>query len=179
MADPIPVTEEILTPRCRLRHPEESDIPHVWSATRVAGFNDGMRWDPPETIEELQSPFQKNRSAWLAGTDYNWTIEDRQTRDFLGRVSIRREQAVGEWSIGFWVHPNHQGKGYAREAAAAMVSFGFERLAADRITAAHAIWNHASGKVLVGIGMTFVRVNPKGFMKRGGWVEEHEYEIQR
>ena len=179
MAEPIPITEEILTSRCRLRHPEESDIPHVWSATRVAGFNDGLRWDPPERIEDLQSPLERNRAAWFAGTDYNWTIEDRETGTFLGRISIRREQSAGEWSFGFWVHPSHQGNGYAREAASAIVAFGFERLAAERITAAHATWNQASGKVLAAVGMAFVRVNPQGFMKRGSWVEEHEYEIQR
>jgi ribosomal-protein-alanine N-acetyltransferase len=138
-----------------------------------------MRWDPPERIEDLDGPLERSRRAWRAGTDYNWTIEDRRTRKFLGRVSIRREQEQGEWSIGFWVHPNHQGNGYAKEAAAAMIALAFDRLGAERITAAHATWNHASGRVLLGIGMSFIRINPQGFMKHGCWVEEREYEIQR
>ena len=56
----------ITTSRCRLAIPAESDIPYVFAATRVAGFNDGMAWDPPAAIEELYEPYRKSLNAWDA-----------------------------------------------------------------------------------------------------------------
>ena len=157
----------------------EAELPHVWSATRVPGFNDGMLWDPPENVAEMEARLSVDRRAWESGIAFGFTIETRDSGEFLGRISIDRGSEPGEWSIGFWVHPDHQGRGYATEAAAALVEFGFGRLGARVITAAHASWNEASRKVLERIGMKVVRLNPRGFQKKGRWVEEREYELRR
>jgi ribosomal-protein-alanine N-acetyltransferase len=169
--------EVLLTERCRLRQPVEADIAHVWSATRVDGFNEGMRWDPPARIEELEQPLRANREDWELGTSYSFSVESRDGRVFIGRTQVRREGDPGSWTLGFWTHPDEQGKGYASEAAVAILGFAFQRLGARVVGAAHATWNDASRKVLERIGMRFVRTNPRGFQKRGAWVEEHEYEL--
>ena len=41
----LPETTTIHTENYRLRIPDESDIDFVFSATRYAGFNDGMQWE--------------------------------------------------------------------------------------------------------------------------------------
>ena len=171
--------EVILTERCRLRFPLVSDIPHIWSATRTIGFNDGLRWNAPERIEDIEGPFQELLAAWGTGEEYSWAIDTKDNKDFVGWISVRREQEDKTWSLGYWVHPSKQRNGYATECANALVKFCFTRLSADRVTAAHATWNHASGKVLTGIGMTRIGTNPKGFEKNGEWVEEFEYAIHR
>lgn len=168
---------EILSERCRLRYPNEKDIPYIWSATRVAGFNDGMLWEPPKHIGELDEPLRRAEESWAEGDSFTWTIETRDADEFVGRISIRTEPGIGAWSIGFWIHPSVQGRGYATEAAKAIVEFGFAHLDARIITAAHATWNEASGRVLRHTGMRKVRLNPRGFRKKGEWVEEYEYEI--
>lgn len=167
----------IATDRCNLRYPSEVDIPHVWSASRVAGFNDGMLWDPPMHPHELEEPLRRNIDSWERGDAFTWSIDSRDRGEFIGRIAIRKELAEGEWSIGFWIHPTIQGHGYATEAARAIVEFGFQQLDAVTISAAHATWNEASRKVLEAIGMVRVRTNPEGFMKRGEWIEECEYEM--
>lgn len=178
MSMTIPTSETIRTKRCRLRYVSEDDIPHVWSASRVAGFNDGMRWDPPKEIEELYEPLRRNQEAWVKGMCYTWTIEKRDTGDFLGRIDIRQEPAHGTWSIGFWIYPEQQGNGYATEAAKALIDFGFSRLKARVISAAHAKWNVSSRRVMEKVGMRLVGENPCGFKKSGKCVEEFEYEIK-
>ena len=175
----LPLEFALLTPRCRLRCVSEADIPHVFSATRYEGFNDGMVWDAPQTMEELQQPLRKNLEAWAAGTGFCFTIESRQGRIFFGRVSIKKVEEDGVWSIGFWTHPQHQGKGYMSEAARAIVDFGFGQLAAQRIEACHAVWNRKSESILKNVGMTFVKHNPEGFRKKGQWVEENLLAAQR
>lgn len=170
--------EEIATARCRLRYPDESDIPHIWSASQIPNFNDGLRWEPPSSIAEIKEPLRRAQESWASGNEYNWTIESRKNRDFIGWISIRRESRDREWSIGFWVHPAKQGQGFATECAASVLEFGFSRLGAKIITSAHATWNTASGHVLRRIGMKYVRTNPRGFKKNHEWVEEFEYEVR-
>jgi len=170
--------EEIFTARCRLRYPDESDIPHIWSASQTPNFNDGLRWEPPANIVEIKEPFRQAQESWDSGREYNWTIESKENYDFIGWISIRREPEAGEWSIGFWVHPTMQGQGFATECASSVLEFGFSRLKAKVITAAHATWNTASSRVLRRIGMNCVRTNPKGFKKNRQWVEEFEYEVR-
>lgn len=164
---------------CILRCISEQDIPHILSATRFQGFNDGMLWEPPQSIEELNEPFKKSIQAWDSGSAYTFTIESANKNAFIGRISIRKYEAEGIWNIGFWTHPEHQRKGYMTEAAKVIVEFGFTVLGADRIEAYHALWNTASEKVLKNVGMKFVRYIPQGFQKHGKWVDENLLAIER
>ena len=173
----IPTDEIITTKRCRLRYPTRADFPHIWSASRVPGFNDGMMWDPPSTREELEVPLKNSQESWEKGTAFSWTAETKGKGEFIGRIAIRTTDHPQEWSLGYWTHPTLQKRGYATELAAAVLDFGFTRLCATRIIAEHATWNDASGKVLRRVGMTTTGVNPKGFKKKGSWVEEYMYEI--
>ena len=170
--------KEITTARCRLRYPDESDIPHIWSASQTPNFNDGLRWDPPSSMAEIEEPLRRAQESWASGDEFSWTIESRENRDFIGWISIRREIGDRQWSIGFWVHPTRQGQGFATECAASVLELGFSHLGAKTITAADATWNTPSSRVLRRIGMNYVRTNPKGFRKNHEWVEECEYEIR-
>ncbi len=177
-SDPINADEEIVTARCRLRFPHVSDIPHIWSASRVPRFNDGLSWEPPASIDEIEEPLRRAQSSWTSGSEYSWAIEAKDFSEFIGWISIRREASNGEWSIGFWIHPSRQGEGYATECASSVMAFGFSRLGAEIVSASHATWNVASGKVMRRIGMQYVRNNPKGFRKNDQWVETLEYECR-
>lgn len=175
----IPRTYRINTKRCILRCISEQDIPYVFSATRFEGFNNGMLWEPPQSIEELKEPFTRSLQAWDAGLAYTFTIECANTTAFLGRISIRKDKAEGVWSLGFWTHPEYQRQGYMTEVAKAIIEFGFMVLGAERIEGYHALWNTASEKVLTRIGMKFVCYIPQGFQKHGKWVEENLLAIER
>lgn len=170
--------EEIATARCRLRYPDESDIPHIWSASQTPNFNDGLAWEPPSSMAEIKQPLRRAQESWDFGNEYSWTIELRNCHDFIGWISIRRESDDREWSIGFWVHPAKQGQGFATECAAAVLEFAFSRLGAKIITAAHTAWNTSSGRVLRRIGMEHVRTNLSGPDKDRERVEWLEYEIR-
>lgn len=168
----IPLDMVLTTTRCRLRAPDEADIPYIFSASRVPGFNDGMLWEPPATLAELSAPLVAGLAAWTAGTAYTFTLETKENAKFVGRIDIRKAQEVGAWTMGYWVHPSAQGKGYATEAANRVLEFGFAVLEADTIGACHALWNRGSRRVLEKIGMSFVRHLPRGFQKHGVWVAE-------
>lgn len=167
---------KLKTKRCLLRHVTEDDIPHVFSASQVAGFNDGMVWDPPTKPDELLKPYRDNCDAWSSGRAYVFTIESFE-QIFIGRVSIRSTESEGLWNIGFWTHPNHQSQGYMTEVVQRILKFGFEDLSATEIEACHASWNEASKKVLERCGMTWREHIPQGFKKRGEWIAEERLSI--
>jgi [ribosomal protein S5]-alanine N-acetyltransferase len=177
---PIAKTFTIETERCLLRYPLQEDIPYIFSATRVAGFNDGMRWEAPATIEELYQPLQNSLLAWESGAAYNFTITDRHSRAFLGRICIRKDSQMKDfWNLGFWTHPTQQRQGYMTEAAQAVLKFGFTQLNAIRIEAGYVLWNKSSQRVLEKIGMKFLDYKPQGFQKQGQWVETNEMGITK
>jgi ribosomal-protein-alanine N-acetyltransferase len=167
------------SPHCRLRYPSREDIPHIFSATRHKGFNDGMKWDAPAREQELHESYERTVRAWTHGDGYSFTIETKEPVTFIGRIGIRREQEAAVWSIGFWTHPEQQGKGFMSEVVPAILDLGFRQLGAVRIEACYALWNHASRRVLEKSGMTFVQFVPQGFQKWGNWVEENLYAITR
>jgi [ribosomal protein S5]-alanine N-acetyltransferase len=162
---------QIETPRLRLRLPSEADIPFVFSATRYPGFNDGMVWEPPENEKILLEPLNDNIASWEDGSNYTFTIEDKETHALLGRISIRQAENKNTLNVVFWTHPASQGKGIMTEAVKGILKFGFEELSAKRIEARHALWNHGSEKVLKNNGMRFKEYLEYGFKKKGKWVE--------
>ncbi len=173
-----PTSFTIETPRCRLRHASLDDIPHIMSATRYPGFNDGMLWDPPGNEAELIPPYEANIKAWADDHTYCFTIEELNTKAFIGRISIRPKEGT-TWNFGFWTHPEKQNQGFMTEAVLAMMQFGFRMLGASKITACHAVWNRASEAVLKKSGMEFVEHISEGFQKNGQWVPENLLAITR
>jgi ribosomal-protein-alanine N-acetyltransferase len=169
----------IETKKLKLRAPSLEDIPYIFTASQYEGFTDGMLWEPPKQEDELKINLKKSILAWEQGEGFNFTIVNKATDDFLGRISIRKTEEDNLWNVGFWTHPKHQGKGIMKEALKAIIDWGFEQLKADEIEACHALWNKASERVLKSGGMIFLRYLEKGFLKRGEWVEENLLSIRR
>ena len=167
----------IETARCRLRCPAPADLPAVFTATRHAGFNDGMQWEPPIAIEELDQPLRETLLDWAAGKTFCFTIANPASDCLIGRIGLRQTNRVQVWNLGFWTHPDYQGQGYMTEATTAMIEFGFEQLGATRIEASYALWNQASQRTLTRVGMRLVRYIPHAFQKRGRWIEANKMEI--
>lgn len=169
----------IETVRCRLRCPSVADLPHIFSATRYAGFNDGMQWEPPATIDELDEPLRENILEWEAGKTFCFTIADLTENRLLGRIGIRKTDRVDVWNLGFWIHPEHQKKGYMTESIIAVMEFGFNQLGAIQIEASYALWNKSSQRVLSKVGMKSIAYIPHAFQKRGRWIEASKTRITK
>lgn len=168
------------TPRFQLRIPNETDIDFVFSASRYPGFNDGMQWEAPTEKAPLWGSLERCLKRWGTGEEYAFTVVDKLKPDHqLGRISIRPEEEPAVWSVGFWVHPEAQGKGVMTESLAPVLTFGFERLGAQKIIASYATWNKGSEKVLTRNGLRFSRYLEQGLLKKGEWVPENEVMITK
>jgi RimJ/RimL family protein N-acetyltransferase len=71
----------------------------------------------------------------------------------LGNVSLAPINERRGWAnLGYWIHPTHQGKKAATEAARLAVTHGFEELRLHRISAAIVAHNEASKRVVEKLG---------------------------
>ncbi len=175
----IPLQTVLTSKHYRLRLPTESDRDFVFSATRYPNFNEGMAWNAPKTKAEIHPP-SKPIAQWKAGQEYTFTIETKSEHpQLLGKTSIRKTNVALVWNVGYWIHPEQQGKGIMTEVLGCLVAFGFNTLKAKSITACYAIWNKASEKVLLNNGFKFVRHLEQGFQKNGQWVAENEFGLTR
>jgi RimJ/RimL family protein N-acetyltransferase len=79
--------------------------------------------------------------------------------------------------IGYTFLPGHRGRGYATEAAAAMVDLAFSGLGAHRVSAQLDARNTASGRVLQRLGMRFEGHLVENEFVKGEWTDEAIYAV--
>ncbi len=74
----------------------------------------------------------------------------------IGAISLRRKnpglQDPDTAEIGYWLAPGHWGRGYATEAARALLAYAFEEPRLHAVTSGHFGDNPASGRVLAKCG---------------------------
>ena len=84
-----------------------------------------------------------------------WPVFELATDNLIGCCGLR-PYAEKEYEIGFHLRPEFWGKGYAKEAASAVIEYAFTTLKARRLFAGHNPNNIASQKVLEALGFTYI-----------------------
>ena len=165
-------TPEILTARLLLRRFCFSDVAAV---QQLAG-------DPAvaEMTLSIPHPYPDGAAeAWIAGQEPDrvagvrevFAIVERTQGELVGAIglAIRSEHSRAE--LGYWIGRPYWGRGYATEAARAMLSYAFESLGLNRVHACHFARNPASGRVMAKAGMRQEGCQ-RGHIMRGGQVED-------
>lgn len=86
-----------------------------------------------------------------------WAVFEKTTQAFVGRAGLIHLDQTSDIEVGYVLHRDFWGKGYATELANALVSWGFSALGLDKITAIAVPENTASRHVMEKIGMRYVR----------------------
>ena len=73
--------------------------------------------------------------------------------ELIGGGILRPDFDQQNAEVGYWIGVPHWRRGYATEAARALVQYGFETLKLHRVFAFHTANNPASGKVLRNVGL--------------------------
>lgn len=83
-----------------------------------------------------------------------FAVVTRENNQLVGAVGLRDiDHEHSQAELGFWIGVDWWRRGYATEAAQALLQFGFETLRLNRIYAHHMLKNPASGMVMEKIGM--------------------------
>jgi RimJ/RimL family protein N-acetyltransferase len=105
-------------------------------------------------------------------------VEIAESHAMIGEVSlIWRDEANRQGEIGYIFNPAYHGKGYATEAARALLGLGFDGLGLHRIYARCAANNFASFKVMERLGMRREAHFREHIFVKGAWDEELVYAI--
>ncbi|HEX9122657.1 MAG TPA: GNAT family N-acetyltransferase [Actinomycetota bacterium] len=102
----------------------------------------------------------------------------KETNEVVGDLILQlisAEHQTGE--IGFIVHPDHQGRGYATEAARVFLRIAFEDLRLHRVIGRVEARNAASGRVLEKLGMRQEAHLVENEFVKGEWQSELVYAI--
>ncbi len=159
----------LTTARLLLRELRTSDAPAV---AAHAGDERVARY-----LIEVPSPYPvalarrwiHGRSAWWElGRGVTFAIVRRDAPDaLLGTVSLRRHARDRRAELGYWLAAFAWGRGFATEAVAAVIDFGFRQLALARIYAQVFAGNDASMRVLEKLGMVYEGTKRRHLRKGG------------
>jgi RimJ/RimL family protein N-acetyltransferase len=137
-----------------------------------------LYWEPRSRDELRETLTQRiGQTALKAAGDKLILAVVRQDSDqLIGDVNLQwlsGEHRQGE--IGFVLHPDHHGRGFAREAALVMLRLGFEGLGLHRIIGRCDGRNAASAKAMERLGMRREAHLRENEMVKGEWCDELVY----
>lgn len=87
-----------------------------------------------------------------------YLVERKEDHIPIGICGLVNRDSLDDIDIGFAFLPKYWGKGYAYEAASAVMTYAKDTLALKRIVAITTQDNHASAKLLEKIGLKFERL---------------------
>lgn len=169
---------EIQTPRLTLREWSQEDVPLIYqllSDPKVAGFNTIGIPTSVQVIQDLLQP-TLNDQQQPTRKHYGWSMLLNTDKTFVGEIGLDLATArFKSAEIYYSVASAYWGKGYASEAARAVVQFVFEQLQLHRLEAGVATFNPGSIRVLEKIGMQREGLRRKILPIDGEWIDNYMY----
>jgi RimJ/RimL family protein N-acetyltransferase len=148
------------TERLRLRHlSSPDDAPFMLELLNDPGF---IRNIGDRGVRTLAAAGEYIANGPVASyKQFGFGLYLVETRDPVARTGIcglLKRDFHPDVEIGFAFLPRFRGKGYAFEAASAVMMLGLQTLRLERIVALTALDNHDSIKVLARLGLKFERM---------------------
>lgn len=172
----------LTTDRLRLRPFTRGDVDAVFG---YRGREDVARYlfDPPLSREECALAIQQRTAQTGFAEEGDRIVLAVETLDdgkLVGEVSlIWRSVEARQGEMGWIFHPTFQGRGYASEAANAMLDLGFAGGDLHRIFARCDARNDPSWRLMERLGMRREAHFREHALFKGGWDEEFYYAILR
>lgn len=168
---------ELRTERLLLRDFRREDIPDL---VRLAGAREvaatTLRIPHPYTLADAEH-FLEMRQEDKFG--YSFAITLLSSGELCGGVGLHPDAVHPRAELGYWIGVPYWGRGYATEAARAVVDFGFRELGLQRIFAHHFEGNLSSGRILQKIGMKHEGCQRQHIEKWGKLLDLENYGILR
>lgn len=132
-------------------------------------YEDGVAEQWINTHEEN---FKSNKEIIFA-------VSLQETKELIGSIGLILNKEHEKAELGYWIGKPYWNKGYATEAAEAMLKFGFIELKLERIHAHYFARNPASGKVMEKLGMQYEGTLRNDIKKWGKFEDIKIYGILR
>jgi ribosomal-protein-alanine N-acetyltransferase len=130
----------------------------------------------PYTLTDAETWITSHEVELNAGTAHRFVVE-REGR-MIGTCDVD-EIANATGDLGYWLDESEWGRGYATEAARAVMAFSFGPLDLTCLTSGHSADNPNSGRILTKLGFTRVGQARLWSKPRGAEIDQLKYELQR
>lgn len=130
------VVQPIHTARLCLRPYEAADAPAFFALLHAdrprfqPSFPDRLR--AVHSVADAEATLRAFAEDWRTGRFYVFGIWERAGEAYIGDICLMPQQK-GQAEIGYYLAATAEGRGYAREALAAIVRFGFGTVGSQRL----------------------------------------------
>ncbi|WP_412539318.1 GNAT family protein [Longispora sp. K20-0274] len=170
----------IETARLRLRPYAAADVPDLYALESHPEVHRYLYSEPRDLTQVAERASE--RTDWVAfraeGDQLALIVELKETREVIGNVNLHWvSETHRQGEIGYTLHPDHHGRGYASEAAAPLLRVGFEDLGLHRVIGRLDGRNTASARVLEKLGMRREAHLVQNEFVKGEWTDEVVYAL--
>ncbi|HWK21734.1 MAG TPA: GNAT family protein [Ureibacillus sp.] len=163
--------------RVTLREMEENDWIDVHAYASLPTVSEYQPWGPnseEDSLEFVQQVISDSKEIPRSRFVFAAMVENK----LIGSGEINIQDFIDrKGEIGYVVHPDYWGMGYATEVAKILIEFGFSQLGLHRISATCDPKNIGSVKVLEKAGLKREGTIRDDFLIHNGWRDSHLYGI--
>jgi RimJ/RimL family protein N-acetyltransferase len=170
------------TDRLRLRPFEERDVDAYSALLQTPEVRASLHLPADVGRYEAWTGMAQQLGQWeLRGTG-QWALVEKATGVFVGRAGTHWPERA-DWpgiEVGWALHPDHWGKGYATEAGGAAIEYAFAHHDVDALYSVILPENAASQAVARRLGFTLVETRPLSHfpeLAHGIWRLERGYRV--
>lgn len=111
----------------------------------------------PDTREDTAAVIARVKARWAEWGYSWWAFVEKDSRQIIGSGCIQHlaRDKANQLEIGWRLRPDRWHRGFASEAAQAMVAFAFDILATPRLCAVCHPDNKGSARVMQRLGMSY------------------------
>lgn len=156
------------TARMTLRAMRPRDLGDVYALCSHPKVAEYVLWDAHQTKQDTRRYLNWVIDGYRQKKPPIWAMELNQTHRVIGTCTfVEFDPAYKVAEMGYIVSYDCWGQGYATEAAAALVTYGFSRMRLQRIESRCMAENKRSARVMQKLGMRFEGILRKGVFSKG------------
>ncbi len=160
----------IHTERLTLRRMKPSDAEDMFDYAKRQDVTEYLRWYPHQSVKYTSDYLRYVSARYKLGDFSDWAVVEKESGRMIGTCGFTSfDLPHNSAEIGYVLNPDFHGRGYATEAAARVIEFGFTELGLHRIEARFMKDNTASLRVMEKLGMTL-----EGY-RRDGMLIKQQY----
>ncbi|MGP4064378.1 GNAT family N-acetyltransferase [Oceanobacillus sp. M65] len=144
----------ITTERLVLRLFEQTDAEVVAKLCNNINIYQNTLYLPyPYSLEDALAWMEPHLERFVANKSYEFAVTDKESGQLYGAIALSNHHVHKNGEVAYWIGETFWGKGYATEAAQAIIQFAFEEKHYHKVFARYFGTNPASGRVLQKVGM--------------------------
>lgn len=170
----------IHTERLSLRPFRMDDLDAVYAIQSREDVTRYLYWGPRDRAEVRETLAQRVNQRRI--DEFNdilaMAVDLRATGELIGTANLGWTSAEhGQGELGYVLHPDHHGHGYATEIAIALLRLGFQEIGMHRVYGQCDGRNTASARVMAKAGMRLEAHLRENEFVKGEWTDELVYAL--